>query len=1106
MQTDQPQREQALDPSQSFIVQAPAGSGKTSLLTQRFLTLLAGVKAPEEIVAITFTRKAAQEMRTRIIAALQAAKDPAPADAHAKHTWTLAKAALAQDQKQAWQLLDNPNRLTLLTIDALCARLTQRMPILSRFGANPAISDNPKKLYQQAVWQLWESLDASSGYQAALSQLLLHLDNNLAAFERLLIQLLAKRDQWLPYILGAGAEDDLRQRLENSLAVMVQDHIENANEHVDPHTKGTLYQLAQYALNHLDELGPFSVFTEQAPDAVWQQKEAWLVAANLCLTKQGKWRSNIDKRMGFPAATSFTDKTQKQLAKDMKALWKTCLADLSDQDALREMLVDFQGLPSATFAETQWAILDALLTLLPILSAQLTLVFQQHNEVDFVAIALSALEALGDDENPTDLAMFLEHQMQHLLIDEFQDTSQTQYRLFESLVRAWQPDDGHTLFVVGDPMQSIYRFREADVSLFLRATHFGIGPVPLTPLQLTMNFRSQGQLIDWFNQTFETIFPEENNINQSAICFHPATAFHAALPELAVQCHHMPAEQEAAAIVDCVRYAQTIDPHASIALLVKSRSHLIDVLPALRAANIDFQAVELEPLHARPALQDLYALLRALLHLGDRLAWLSVLRAPWCGLNLQDLTLLVGHHADAILWQRLSDDAVLSTLSQDGQQRAQHVRTVFTTFFATQFRVPLRDSLFQTWQALQGDKLLDAETSLKDIDRFLQLVSEHEQGGELPDITVFDEKLLILFASSASASHVQVMTLHKSKGLEFDIVLLPALHKSARIDSKPLLYWQLRLDRHGHPHLLLAPLNAKSEDSDPLYNFLRYDDQKKAQHELNRLLYVAATRAKKRLHLFSAHDPERAPAKNSLLAKLWPVVETAFESTTPVTIDAPLELSRITGLQRLPLASLCAEKPINDKRYTDDQAQNKDFVFSLEYEPERHTGILFHRIIEHLIHHPVDDIQAFITQAQPQWQSTLSKANLPSVMVEQQLVALNKAIIDMHQDPKGQWILHTKGQTEWALTHHGKRYVIDRTFIDEGQRWIIDYKFSAPSDGESQETFLNTQHTQYQAQLNQYAKILREQEDLPIRIALYFPRLPCFSVLETVVPNIARIA
>ena len=128
-----------------------------------------------------------------------------------------------------------------------------------------------------------------------------------------------------------------------------------------------------------------------------------------------------------------------------------------------------RSLPPPRFEAAQWDMLGALLVLLPIAVGQLRLVFQHEGRVDFTEIAISARISLGTDAEPTDLAFAIDCRIQHLLVDGFQDTSQSQYELLTQLVGEWQPGDGRTLFLVGDPMQSIYGFREADVGLFLRA-------------------------------------------------------------------------------------------------------------------------------------------------------------------------------------------------------------------------------------------------------------------------------------------------------------------------------------------------------------------------------------------------------------------------------------------------------------------------------------------------------------------------------------------------------------------------------------------------------------------------------------------------------------
>src|ERR1035441_1580500 len=163
---DAEQRRRALDPERSFLVQAPAGSGKTELLNQRFLSLLARVDQPEAVLAITFTKKAAGEMRTRIVKALRDSAGPRPAEGHKALTWELARAVQERSAATGWDLFSNPARLRIRTIDSLCAGLTRQMPWLSRMGAPPEIVEAPGELYVEAARRTIELLETEIGRAA----------------------------------------------------------------------------------------------------------------------------------------------------------------------------------------------------------------------------------------------------------------------------------------------------------------------------------------------------------------------------------------------------------------------------------------------------------------------------------------------------------------------------------------------------------------------------------------------------------------------------------------------------------------------------------------------------------------------------------------------------------------------------------------------------------------------------------------------------------------------------------------------------------------------------------------------------------------------------
>jgi ATP-dependent exoDNAse (exonuclease V) beta subunit len=198
MIADSAARLRALDTSQSFIVQAPAGSGKTELLIQRYLKLLETVEAPDAVLAITFTRKAAGEMRSRVVAALRMAQNGTePETEHERVTFQIAREVLRHEQRLQWNLLQNPARLRIETIDALCASITRRMPWLSRFGAMPEIVEKAEGLYREAARHTLSHLEEG---HAALGNLLLHLDNDFQRAAQLISQMLARRDQWLRHI------------------------------------------------------------------------------------------------------------------------------------------------------------------------------------------------------------------------------------------------------------------------------------------------------------------------------------------------------------------------------------------------------------------------------------------------------------------------------------------------------------------------------------------------------------------------------------------------------------------------------------------------------------------------------------------------------------------------------------------------------------------------------------------------------------------------------------------------------------------------------------------------------------------------------------------
>src|SRR5947199_1264461 len=287
--------------------------------------------------------------------------------------------------------------------------------------------------------------------------------------------------------------------------------------------------------------------------------------------------------------------------------------------------------------------------------------------------------------------------------------------------------------------------------------------VALAPLTLTTNFRSQAGLVDWYNASFPSILPREADPASGAVPYSPASSHHAALPGDAVQWHHMPDRiSEAAQIVDLVRAAT-----GTKAILVRNRIALVEIAPALKRAGIRYRAIEIEHLGEKQVVQDLYALTRALLHLGDRIAWLSILRAPWLALPLDRLLEIAGGDRYKTIWELIKDDLFLS-----------HFTAILAPAVANRDRGSLRERVEGVWLALGGPACVADKTELEDAERYLDTLEALEADGPLTDLSRLRDALERLYAlpeGDATADDVQIMTIHKAKGLEFGTVIVPGL-------------------------------------------------------------------------------------------------------------------------------------------------------------------------------------------------------------------------------------------------------------------------------------------------------------------------------------------
>ena len=1113
-------RQEVLDPSRSFIVQAPAGSGKTELLIRRYLCLLQGVSQPEEIVAITFTRKAAAEMRERILQSLKSVEQDPDGKQHqdkrAKERWQIARDVLKRSDERGWRLTSNPARTRIQTIDSFCGRLTKQMPVLSRLGGHPDVLEDATKLYREAAENVLKMLEDDAGspsvnshdreLEQSITILLEHLENDLPRIRELIATMLRKRDQWQEYVVGMqSAKDDPNINFRNILEQNIENHIQSvlkrARADFPEHVVSSFCDILEYVWKNRVQMFPREAF-EGLPADSSDSLLMWKAISELCLTKEGTWRKQFTKHEGFAPGKEYLP---------YKEQFAHLLNVLQQSDQLLKSFQQIKLLPEPQYSDQEWSVLEALPELLRMAYAELRLLFKEKNQVDFVEISIAAHNALGGDEAPTDLALYLDHRLQHILIDEYQDISKGQYRLLERLTAGWTEFDGHSLFLVGDPMQSIYRFRDAEVGLFLETWNAKrLGQIPVEPRRIITNFRSDKALIEWVNKTFPKVFPAVSNSHMGAVHFTPAIAFQAHAEDAGTKAHAIldGNQEEAERVIEIIRGIKEACPDDSIAILVRNRNHLKQIIPHLAESGMLFRAVDIEKLSTHSMIQDLQSLVRALHHEADRVAWLAVLRAPWCGLSLEDLLRLVGDHGDVTVWQCMQNSLLVEALSQDGQQRLEHVRDVFKQAFEQEGRMSLRRWVEGVWINLGGPATLEHEGDLVNAETFFSVLNEMDEGGYIRNRVAFFDRIDALYAGAdiRSDNTLQVMTIHKAKGLEFDHVILPGLDRGGGRDQDQLLLWSDTPDG-----LLVAPIKGVVPgDSSEIDKFIQDYEKRRRNYEESRLLYVAMTRARKTMHLMLFLRGEN-PRSGSMLAKLWPALKSEYISQTAQTKADGLrartryadEDAPMPTLRRLSSKWCLPEPPVSvqwEPSFFFDQAEDQKYSaikFKWAGQTIKQVGTIVHRCLEQIA---TDGAEKWDVGRIIGWQDyfldSLRSVGVAENDLKEAEELVRLALISTLEDDRGRWIVsgdHQDAMCEYALSgiyrNNLVNIVIDRTFIDkEGVRWIVDYKTSR-HESASVEDFLNDQVDRYREQLEKYAEIVSSLDDRPIQVGLYFPLL-----------------
>ncbi len=1169
-------RENALDVRRSWIVEAPAGSGKTGLLIQRYLKLLAlqGVAEPEQVLAITFTKKATQEIRDRIIEELQAAADKAPLKrdgAFERTTRQLAEAVIQKDAAAGWKLLEQPHMLRIQTIDSVCAEIARSLPVLSGSGGGLAPVENAAPLYHEAARRTLMQLGGNDAVlDASLTKLLLHRDGSLADCERLIAQMLERREQWaefMPLRQEELTEEHLdgvvRAKLERALDIAICAGLTRLEQAMPPAILQDLAELAT-SISRSEPLGsdhsPIAICAARIalPSASAEDLAHWRALIHLLVTASGRtWRKAIRNKDFGVVVPDYE-----------KARLKEILDALRDEDHLQDVIHSVDKLPPAKYPQEQWDQAKALFRVLRRALAELRVVFAEKGECDFTEITLLAKHAL-DEGGANEMTAAAGMRLEHLLVDEMQDTSTSHYEVIRLLTQGW---DGasQTVFLVGDPKQSIYMFRQARVELFLRTMETKrLADLPLGSLRLTANFRSQAALVDAFNEDFALLFsrgqrghgagdvafvqadavrPATNFVREPAVRWHANALPLASTPNERQNAMQTQREQDAKTIRAVIEQwiatplpAKRTKPWR-IAVLVRTKKHLAEIVTELKGreehAPIPYRAVDIEELGERQEVLDLFALTRALLHPADRVAWLAVLRAPWCGMSLADLHILTGADdpdwRERTVWEAIKERGEF--LSADGIARLERLWPVMDAAEQQRERQSTAERVEKTWRSLGGDVYLSAE-ELANARRYLQLLDAMEDESGRIDPKQLEQRMTKLYAESpVREDAVELVTIHKAKGLEWDVVLVPALERLAASDTRSLLTWEeMEFADESAAHVVLAPIEGKGEESRELNAWLKGIQKTREAAERRRLFYVACTRAREELHLFAAPETkkngEAARKAGTLLEASWPAAERHFrpllkgisKKMFTISLAQDEEEEEFVGdmaavgtqpaspqiVQRLPLDFHPEQKFARLPKLSYGETATPPTPFE---RPEgsfeaRAFGNAVHAFVELLTKRYADGVQIDALRNEvagwaPRIIASLRADGLSPSVAEQLATRVKAALTNMLKDPEGLWALsqHNDATSEFALTSWGdKRSSVrmDRVFLG-GQKpldagsdylWIIDYK-TASHGRDGLDEFLTEERAKYEAQLEAYARIMQDRVGPGrLRVGLYYPML-----------------
>ena len=600
------------------------------------------------------------------------------------------------------------------------------------------------------------------------------------------------------------------------------------------------------------------------------------------------------------------------------------------------------------------------------------------------------------------------------------------------------------------------------MALFLRSTDSNFGAVSPQAVTLTANFRSSPELVDWFNAVFTHSFGKGADANLGKVPYQSAIS---ARPDLAkifangvtLDIHegNDAKRSEAELIARRISVLQDDNSLADIAVLVRSRSHLDIIVNELNSKHIPWQGTDIDSLKDEPVVMDLLSIVRMLWQTDTVLPCLAFLRSPMMGLQLGDLLKISRHfHQQAELGINAVDALVdilpkthVLELSEQASAALSRALPYLGNTRMKVRRVLPRQLIEQLWIRLGSFEVYNADRVRMASIKLLDLIEKQAEESSLYELDIPKLELQVealYLENTPRDGAVQLMTIHKSKGLQFDHVFLPSLTSTTRARDKELLRWR----PDGDALLMASSLNSSPGS---LYAWLDSEDAEREANETRRLLYVASTRACLSLHLSGCLKADKPPAKNSLLATIWASVEhtaTRHDAERATPPDANDSSAKAVIYQRLPDSyRWCVPASVSEDLFLGTRAENLERrLASSEAEqrasPEIALGLLVHEILYELSRKFPSDNEQFLQQSAGVWRTRLQQLTQQihgeTIDLNQLLERVQSQIQGILTDPESRWLLssgHTDCLSEAPFTGLYREslvnVVIDRTFLDD---------------------------------------------------------------------------